>query len=556
VETSVERLEDTRVNVKLEFTSQEMRSAFGKVYSELSKQVLVPGFRPGKAPRILLERVLGKEAVRAQVVQELVPDRLASVIEERKLFVVGEPDITYDPPESDQPFLVTAGLAVVPDPEVGDLSAISIVRPQVFLSDDETDRIIEGLRESASRSVEVTDRPIELADFVRLHYQITCDEEELYDPNDLPMMYLEVGAEWYVPVIDNDLVGLTTEDTKDIAVEYPEDYENARLAGKTATFRVKIESVSRRELPELDEAFLESWNVTDLEGLKRRIRDERLTDISEVTKDVVEQQALAGLIRSCTMQLPDLLITTQADDLSRAFVKRLKDEEGLTLREYIDRAGIEFSDYRRDLERQAERVLRRAFAVEAVAKQRGIEVPDEDLEEPVWTLARSARMSFSEMWDMLKESGTLEEMRERKRQDKVVELILAEAQVTDREMSFQEFASNEWRPTPEPEPEADSAPEAEVRDEAEAGASEPGGLDDVPHPAPLPEEEGEATPLPPGEVAPEGSEGAGEGPSLRAAPGSGQTDSVASTLPGLDGPDPAPLLGGEGQDDDQPSATA
>jgi len=552
LETSVEWLEDTRVNVKLEFTSQEMRSAFGKVYGELSKHIVVPGFRPGKAPRVLLERVLDKEAVREQVVQELVPDLLGSVIEERKLFVVGEPDINYDPPEADQPFVVTAGIAIVPDPKVGDISTISIVRPQVSLSDEEVDSIIEGLREARSVSVEVTDRPVERGDFVRLHYQITSEGEELYDPEDLPMMYLEVGAEWYTPIIDDDLVGLLVGDIKDIAVEYPEDYENPRLAGKPATFQVHIESVSRRMLPELDEEFLRRWDVPDPDGLRLRIREERAAEAQEAIEESVKDQAVAGLIKLCTVQLPELLIVTQADELTREFSKKLKDEEGLTLREYLDRGGMEFAFYRHDMELRAARMLKRAFAVEAVAKERGIEISDEALEESVWALARSARMGFSEMWEMLKESGTLEEMRERKRREKVVELILAEAQVTEREMTFRELASGDWLPEEEPEPEGEPerTAEAQAEDDTEAPASGPDSLDDAPLAEPVPVGE-EATPLPP--------EGASQGPELVEGEEAGEGPQTGTPLePDIPPPDPIGLGSGralpegEGEDGARP----
>jgi trigger factor len=476
VETSVERLESTSVQLVLNFDQEEMRRAFGKAYGGLSTQVTLPGFRPGKAPRKLLERVLGKEVAQNQVIQDLVPDAITETVEEQDIVVVGEPKLDYEPPEPDQPFQVTATLTVLPEVEVGDVTGLELVKPVVKVSEEDVDELVEALRERAAKSVDVEDRPIEEGDFVYLTYQITADDEALYDEENLPQMYLEVGSEYYEPVVDYDLIGLSMGESKDIQVEYPDDYDNARLAGKPATFSVTIDRISARQKPELDEEFFEEYGVESLEELRDRFRKEREREINESVESLLHDQITAQLMNRCDIELPGQLIASQAAEMDLEFRNRLE-REGMDLQEYLSESDTSMREYMQDMQRQAGRVLKRSLVLDAATKEQGIEVTDEDLEETVWTLAQTTNQTFTDMWALLEEGGQLEDMRSRQATEALMKKIMESAEITEKELTMDEFREGAWAegiPGLDPTLDEPAEEDAEEGTEDSAEHAEPG----------------------------------------------------------------------------------
>lgn len=464
METTLERLEGSRVRVTLNFGVDEMAVAFDKAYRTLGKQVTVPGFRPGKAPRALLERRLGKEVAPAQVMQDLVPDALEKAIEEQSLQTIGDPELEPEPPVAGEPYEVIAVFHVWPEPVIGEWSGEKVVRPKLVLSDEATDGAVRALQLANATSVDVTDRPLAIGDFARIRYQVTCDDEALYPEEQLPEMYLQVGEEWYLPALDNDLVGLSIGETKDIATVYGDDHQVPRLAGRPATFRVTLESIQSREVPELDEAFFTKVGVSDLEALKAKVATERAESISGDLSRATRDQALLAVVRHTTVDYPAAAIEAQVTERERAMLRTL-DEEGLTFEDYLADSGLTTDEYALLQIGRSRRAIATALVVEKLAKDHGIEVPEEELEEAVWRLAQTAKMGFSEMNDLLERTGQLEEMKNQRLADRVADWILGQLTVEEPEMDYDELVAGDWVPDLDAEDIAAGRPLPEADDE-------------------------------------------------------------------------------------------
>ncbi len=443
METTVERLENTTVRVVLSFDEREMKKAFGRAYSDLSSQVTIPGFRPGKAPRQLLDHMLGRDAARSQVMSELVPDAITGAVEAEDLFVVGEPKLEYDPPEPDRAFTVTATLTIMPSVEVGDVSGLELVKPVVRATEEEIDAALQQLVEQLATSVEVEGRAVQTGDFVYANCQVSVDGEPVYGPDDPEPLFFEVGAGYSMPAIDGDLIGMMVGESKELEVTYPEDYRDERLAGKKALMTVTIDRITERRKPELDEALFERVGVSDLQGLRDRIRRELEENANSDIDALMRSQAAAALANRCDVELPKEIIEARADDLEQELRETLE-ESGKTYEEYLASQGITAEADRAKRMKEAQEQTKRFLVLRAAAKEMGLETTDEELEEAVWSLARSANRTFTEMWEMLADGDVLEDMRSTRTREKVISRILELASIREIELTRREFEAGEW----------------------------------------------------------------------------------------------------------------
>ncbi len=470
METSIERLAGCQVKITLAFDETEMKAAFDKAYKALSKEVALPGFRRGKAPRTLLERALGPEVAQQQVVSELIPESLSKVIEENELHTVGDPDLDVELPKPNEAYTVSATVPVMPVPEIGEWRDARIVKPKVSFDDASIDEVIEKLRERTAASVDITDRPVESGDFVYVRYQIECEDETLYSEDALPQMYMEVGAEWYTPSIDADVIGMSVGETKEIAVEYPDDYDNPRLAGKSAKFTATVEGIRRRVIPELDAEFFEKVGVADLDGLRARIREDRQNEIDSLVEGTTREQAMACVVRATKLEYPETLVKAETDERLAELEESL-DREGLTVEDHLRREGIDEVQLRRRVRADSKRALAVMLVADALAKEHSIELPDEELEESVWSLAQSAKMGFSEMWETLERTGQLDEMRRRMLRTRVCDFVLEHIGVDEPEMTYDELLKGEWLPDV-PDEQEDDEPAEDAGEDAEDASAE------------------------------------------------------------------------------------
>lgn len=441
MQSTVERLDDSRVRVTLEFTEDETRAAFRRAVGDVGRQVTVPGFRHGKAPRGLLERVVGPEVIQQHVVADLVPHALARVMEQDSLRAVAEPELDFEPPADAKPFRVVATLPVLSKVSLDSLPSVSVIRPTLRATDDDVEAALGKRREAAASSVAVTDRPIQVGDFVYLRYQITTDEgTSVYNADELPTMHLQVGAHWYSPPLDDHLTGLSVGETKQIEVVYPPDHEDDSLAGKQVTYTVTVDEIKERHVPPLDDSFAQSLGCSTLAELREQTCKQLDDILEEQFGDGIEARVLDAVAQACNIRVPDVLVNAQAEELARQ-LEAENARKGRSIEAQVESTGMTREQLDEVTRSRAAGLVARHLLIDAVADEERIEVTDESLEEQVWVLARAAKTTFSEMWAMLQKSGQLEEMRDRERTRRAVECIMGRINLVPREMSLEEYAT-------------------------------------------------------------------------------------------------------------------
>ena len=411
--------------VEVAVPAKRVGKAFDKAYKDLVKQVNVKGFRPGKTPRKVLERMYGA-AVAEQIEQTLVQETLADAVELAGLTAVAEPSIEAQPPASGEDFTYTARIEVKPAIALPELDGLAAQKPAVDVTDEEVDKELEGLRERQTQLVEEAE-DVELGE----GHVATIDflgriDGEPFEGGKGQGVSLEVGKGQFIPGFEEQLIGAKAGDDRELTVSFPDDYAAEQLAGKEAVFATHVVSIQRREVPTLDDEFAKDLGEFDsLEELRMRIRSDLLEQRENNAKSTLNRSLVDSLIERASFDVPPGMVDRQLqqrlEQAHRQFQGQMPHD---TLHEMMER-------WRDEWRGEAERDVREALLLEAVAEQEGLEVAEDDVEAKVTELAEAQGLSADRLRQMWGEGGLEAAIESQLRDEKSLEFLGARAKVEE-----------------------------------------------------------------------------------------------------------------------------
>jgi len=396
----VETSEESPVlrTVRVEVPADRVRDAFDEVFRGLGQGAQVKGFRKGKVPRSVLERVYGPAAA-AEVERLLVSSTLREALELADVSPVTEPDIDAEPPESGAPFGYSVRAEVKPPIELPELRGLPAKRPRVEIGDDEVDARIEALRESAAPLVEEDEEVAAAAG-----HTLDIDFEgrvggELFEGGKGEDLVVELGSGRLIPGFEDQLVGAKAGEDTTVRVTFPEDYGDESLRGKEATFDVHVRSIRRKQLPELDDDFAKDVGEDTLDELRAKVRAELEQSAEREAKSVLHRSVVDSLLERCDFEAPPGLVErqlhSQLESMQRQFEGRVAPE---VLRAELARMHEEGRE-------SAERRVREALVLEAVAAQQGLEVESAAVDERLDQLAAAQGVDPRRIREMAEQQG-------------------------------------------------------------------------------------------------------------------------------------------------------
>jgi len=411
--------------LEVEVDAKRVRKAFDRAYRDLGRRVRVRGFRPGKAPRSVLEKLYGA-AVAEELKQTLVSETLPEVVDQSGVAPVSEPAIDAEALADDAPFRYRASVEVKPEISLPELAGLPARRPVVEVGVEDVEGELQGLRE---RRAPLLDEPEGTAaapgHTLVIDYVGTIDGQP-FDGGSAEGAILELGTERFIPGFEEQLEGATAGEDKEIRVSFPEDYGAAHLAGKEALFAAHVVRVQRRDLPELDDAFVkELGEFETMEDLRNRIR----TDLLEMR----ERGAKAELRRT----LMDALIERTAFEVPPGMLERRLEQRLAMARQQLgsafpeDELNQRMIEWRERWRSGAERDVREILLLEAVAREVGCEVEDSEIEERIEQMAREQGIDPARMRQAYGERGMLDALRAQLLEDKALEFLVSEAKVEE-----------------------------------------------------------------------------------------------------------------------------
>ena len=385
----VEKTENAN-EVKLELTieAQKFEEAIKKVYFQSAKYFNIPGFRKGKAPMNIVEKYYGKEIFYEDAFNEVVPEELEQALKENNIEVVSKADIDVKQIEKGKDLIFTAIFQTKPEVELGKYKGIEIEKIEYTVSDDDINHELGHMQEHNARLISVEDRAVENGDTTVIDFEGFVDEKA-FEGGKAEGYELEIGSNTFIPGFEDQIVGMKIDEEKDINVKFPDEYFSKDLAGKDATFKVKLHEIKKKELPKLDDEFAKDVSEFDtVEELKKSIREKLEKEMEQKQKYETEDAVIKAVCENIKLDIPSGMIENETEDMLKNVENRLS-YQGLKLDQYLQMMGKTAEEVKKEYEPQAIEAIKSRLMLEAVIKAEKIEATEEEVIEKVKEMAKN-----------------------------------------------------------------------------------------------------------------------------------------------------------------------
>jgi trigger factor len=384
--------------VKLELTieAQKFDEAIKKVYFKSAKYFNIPGFRKGKAPIQIVEKYYGKEIFYEDAFNEVAGEALEEALTENKIEAVSRPDVDVKQIGKGQDLIFTAVLQTKPEAELGKYKGIEIKKVEYNVKDEDIDHELQHMQEHNARLVTVDNRAVKKGDITVIDFEGFVDGKA-FDGGKAENHELEIGSGSFIPGFEDQIIGMKIDEEKDVNVKFPEEYFSKDLAGKDATFKVKLHEIKKKELPKLDDEFAKDVSEFDtLEELKADIKAKQEKQNAEKEKYETQDAVIKAICENIKVEIPSGMIEMEIDNMLKDIETRLS-YQGLKLEQYLQMMGKTEEDVRKEYEPQAIEGIKSRLALEAVIKAEKIEATDKEVEEKIKEMAKNYGKSEEEL---------------------------------------------------------------------------------------------------------------------------------------------------------------
>ena len=397
----IENLEQKNM-VKLIITveASEFEKAVEKAYQKNKNKIVVQGFRKGKAPRSIIEKMYGKGVFYEDAANEIIPDAYADAAKESGLEIVSRPGIDIVELEAGKDFVFSAEVAVKPEAEIGNYKGIEVDAVDTEVSEEEVNAEILKTQEQNSRMVTVEDRAVMDGDMAIIDYEGFADGVA-FKGGKGENHELVIGSKSFIPGFEDQIIGHNIGDEFDVNVTFPAEYHAAELAGKAAVFKTKVNGIKKKELPELDDDFAQDVSEFDtFDEYKADVKKKLEEDKAKAAKTAKEEAAVDAIIAEAKMDIPAVMIDTTAEQMYDDFVNRMK-QQGLTIDMYFKFTGLNEEKLLEQIRPQAEKRIKTRLVLEAVAKAEGFTATDEEIDEEIKKMAEQYQMEVDKLKELV-----------------------------------------------------------------------------------------------------------------------------------------------------------
>ena len=398
----VEKLEKNMAKLTIEVSSEEFENAIAKAYKKNKNKISMPGFRKGKAPRAMIEKMYGKGIFYEDAANSIIPDAYADAAKESELEIVAQPEIDVTQIESGKPFIFTATVALKPEVTLGEYKGIEVEKKEVEVTDEEVEAEINKVRESNARMLDIDDRATQDGDTVLIDFDGYVDGKQ-FEGGKADDYSLVLGSHSFIDNFEEQLVGKNIGDDVEVNVTFPENYQAEELQGKPAVFKVKIKEIKVKELPELDDDFAQDVSNFDTiaeykEDLKKKLTENK----EEALKREREEAVIGKIIENAQMDIPEQMVDAQTRQMTQEFAQRLS-SQGLSIDQYMQFTGLTPQKMIEELKPQALKRIQSRLVLEAVVAAENIETTEEELDKEIENMASMYQMEVDKLKEVIVE---------------------------------------------------------------------------------------------------------------------------------------------------------
>lgn len=394
--TQVERLEHSMVKLTVTVPAEDFNKAITKAYHKTKGRINIPGFRKGKAPQQIIERMYGPEIFYDDAVNFVINDTYAGAADEAGIEFTSRPEFDVENVKKGEDLVYTALAAVRPEVVLGEYKGLEIPKFEAEVTDEDVEKELQSEQKKNSRKIDVTDRPVENGDSVILDYAGTIDGVA-FDGGTAVDAPLKIGSGTFIPGFEEQLIGLNAGDEKDVEVTFPEDYHAPELAGQDAVFHCVINKIQTREMPVLDDEYVQDTSEFDtVDEYKENIHKTLIERKEKAAQTDKENAVVDKLIETSEMDIPGAMIDSQVSDMYNEYAQQLQ-SQGIGIDMYLKYMGQTESALKEQMRPQAEKRIKTRLVLEEVAKVENIEVGDEKVEAELEKMAEQYKMPLEDI---------------------------------------------------------------------------------------------------------------------------------------------------------------
>ena len=400
----VEQLEHNMAKLTIEVSAEELEGALQKAYQKQKGRINVPGFRKGKVPRQLIEKMYGPEIFYDDAANALIPEAYSKAYDESGLEIVSQPKIDVTQIEKGKPFIFTAEVATKPEVELGEYKGIEVPKYSNRVTQKEIDAKLEEEQLKNARTITVEGRPVQDKDEVVLDFEGFVDGEA-FEGGKGENYPLTIGSGSFIPGFEEQLIGAEPEKEVEVKVTFPEDYHAEDLKGKEAVFKCTVHAIRAKELPEVDDEFASdvSEKAETLDAYRAEVKAQIKERKENEGKAKKEDQAVEQVVANAEIDLPEPMVDLQAKQMADDFARRIM-QQGLSVEQYFQFTGLSEEKMMEELKPQAEKRIRTRLVLEAIVAAENIEVSDERLDEELAKMAESYKMEVEKLKEFMGEN--------------------------------------------------------------------------------------------------------------------------------------------------------
>ncbi|MDR3589906.1 MAG: trigger factor [Negativicutes bacterium] len=426
MKVTTEKIDAHKTVLEMEIPQPEVAKAIDRACQKLAAKVNIPGFRKGKVPRKILEMRLGKETILDEAFDLLAPGVYAQALQEQNIEPVGRPEIELVTLKEDQPLVFKATVVVKPEIVLGEYKGLKVAKPPVDVTAADVDQQLENLRNRNAKMVVVEDADLQKGDFAIIDFEGFVDGEP-FKGGDAKGYPLEVGSGSFIPGFEEQLIGAKAGDEREVKVTFPADYFVPELAGKEAQFKVKVNDIKRKELPELDDEFAKEVGEADtVEELKASIENRLKQAAEEKAEREFRTGAVKAAVANVTVDVPEVMVESQIETMLQDMDVNLQNR-GMSLAKYMEYAKTDIASLRENYREPALSSVKTDLMLEAIAKAEKVEVKPEDLEAEIAAMAAGYQASVDEVRKIIMQEGRVDSLAKSVLRRKAAELIIDSA---------------------------------------------------------------------------------------------------------------------------------
>ena len=423
----VEKLEKNMAKLTVEVSAEDFKAAIKKAFNKNKNRFSIPGFRKGKAPQAMIEKMYGEGVFYEDAADEAINASYAEAMKESGLDIVSRPEVTIEKIGKDEPFVYSALVAVKPEVSLGQYKGVEVEKADASVSAEDVEAELKKVQEQNARLLTVEDRGVEDGDQTVIDFEGFVDGKgfEGGKAEDYP---LTIGSHSFIDTFEEQLIGKKIGEECEVNVTFPTEYHAADLAGKPATFKVTVKEIKVKELPELNDEFASEVSEFDTLDEYKKDVEKKLAEKKEIEANSKNEDAVvAKVVENASMEIPDKMIDAQAENMVQDMARRMQ-SQGLSLDMYLKYTGMTVEQMKEQARPDAEKRIRTRLVLEAVAQAENIQISDEKVDEEVAKMAEAYKMEVDKLKSYMSESD-IKQMKEDLAVQQAVDLLVAEAKL-------------------------------------------------------------------------------------------------------------------------------